>query len=171
MAKLSMNMWFPLANNKEIVMYEKILIKYEPKKENLLRILHEIQDSNPNNYISQKAIEEIGKYLNVPYNHIYGVVTFYTMFHTKPRGKNIIRICDSPTCFLKGSKTMIQKLKELLQIEVGETTKDELFTLETTSCLGVCANAPVMMINKTVYGDLNEEKLEKIINDIKGRQS
>ncbi len=148
-------------------MYEKILEKFEPKKENLLRILHEIQDNQPQNYIPEDAVIEIGNYLKIPYNHIYGVITFYTMFHTKPRGKYIIRLCDSPVCFLNGSKNILKRLKELLNLNIGETTPDGLFTLELTSCLGVCANSPVMMINRDVYGDLSEEKAEKIIRNIK----
>ena len=152
-------------------MYEEIIKKFEPKKENLLKILHAVQDSEPQNYIPQKAILEIGEYLNLPYNHIYGVVTFYTMFHTKPAGKYIIRLCDSPVCFLNGSKNVLKRLKELLNLEIGETTPDGLFTLELTSCLGVCANSPVMMINKDIYGDLTEDRAEEIIREIKRGQS
>jgi NADH-quinone oxidoreductase subunit E len=91
------------------------------------------------------------------------------MFSTKPRGKNIIRLCESPPCFLKGSETILRKLRELLDVKVGETTKDGMFTLELCACLGVCGNAPVMMINEDVYGDLTEAKVEKIIAEIKGR--
>ncbi len=152
-------------------MYEEIIKKFEPKKENLLKILHAVQDSEPQNYIPQKAILEIGEYLNLPYNHIYGVVTFYTMFHTKPAGKYIIRLCDSPVCFLNGSKNVLKRLQELLNLEIGETTPDGLFTLELTSCLGVCANSPVMMINKDIYGDLTEDRAEEIIREIKRGQS
>ena len=92
------------------------------------------------------------------------------MYSTKPRGKNIIRLCESPPCYIKGSENMLRKMKILLGINVGETTKDGLFTLEFTSCLGVCGNAPVMMINDDVYGDLTEEKVEEIIEKIRGRR-
>ena len=151
-------------------MYEKIFANYEPKKENLIRILHDIQNANPQHYISEEAVTKVSEFLNVPYNHIYGVVTFYTMYSTKPRGKNIIRLCDSPPCFLKGSKNILKKLEEILNVKAGETTEDGIFTLETAACLGVCGNAPVMMINEDVYGDLSEEKTEKIIKDIRGRE-
>jgi NADH-quinone oxidoreductase subunit E len=90
------------------------------------------------------------------------------MFSTKPRGTNIIRLCESPPCFLRGSDKIIAKLREILGVKVGETTKDGLFTLEVCACLGVCANAPVVMINEDVYGDLTEEKIESIINKLKG---
>ncbi|HPY97136.1 MAG TPA: NADH-quinone oxidoreductase subunit NuoE [Candidatus Cloacimonadota bacterium] len=151
-------------------MYEKIFSKYTPERENLIYILHDIQDNHPQNYISEEAVAAVGKYLRVAPAHIYGVLTFYTMFSTKPRGKNIIRLCESPPCFLKGSDKIIAKLRELLNIRVGETTGDELFTLETCACLGVCGNAPVMMINEDVYGDLTEEIVTVIINKLKGEK-
>jgi len=81
------------------------------------------------------------------------------MYSTKPRGKNIIRLCESPPCYIKGSENILH--------EVGETTKDGCFTLELCACLGVCGNAPVMMINNDVYGDLTEEKVEEIIEKVR----
>jgi NADH-quinone oxidoreductase E subunit len=151
-------------------MYEKFIKKYAPTKDNLIYILHEIQDNHPQQYVSEEAVQEVSEYLKVSPAHIYGELTFYTMFSTKPRGKNIIRLCESPPCFLRGSEQILKKLKESLDVKIGETTKDGLFTLELCACLGVCGNAPVMMINEDVYGDLTEKKVEKIINDIKGRQ-
>lgn len=151
-------------------MIKEICQKYAPRKDNLIQILHEIQDQDPQHYISPEAVDTVAEYLDIPVNHIYGVLTFYTMYSTKPRGKNIIRLCESPPCYIKGSENMLRKMKILLGINVGETTKDGLFTLEFTSCLGVCGNAPVMMINDDVYGDLTEEKVEEIIERIRGRR-
>lgn len=150
-------------------MYEKILKKYTPEKENLIYILHDIQDADPHKYVSEEAVEIVSEYLKIPVSHIYGVLTFYTMYSTKPRGRNVIRLCESPPCFLKGSEQMLKKLREMLGVKIGETTRDGLFTLELCACLGVCGNAPVMMINDDVYGNLTEEKLVKIITEIKGR--
>ena len=150
-------------------MYEEILNKYAPDQENLIYILHEIQDNNPQNFVPEEAVVEISNYLKVSPAHIHGVLTFYSMFSTKPRGKNIIRLCESPPCFLKGSEKMLKKLREVLGVKIGDTTEDGMFTLELCACLGVCGNAPVMMINEDVYADLTEEKVEKIIADIKGR--
>jgi len=151
-------------------MYENIFSKLEPEKENLIYILHEIQDEHPQHYISEEAVEKVSEYLRIPKSHIQGVLTFYTMFSTKPRGKNIIRLCESPPCFLKGSEEILKKLRELLEVKIGETTSDGLFTLELCSCLGVCGNAPVMMINEDIYGDLTEEKVENIIEKLRGRE-
>ncbi|MCB5266001.1 MAG: NADH-quinone oxidoreductase subunit NuoE [Candidatus Cloacimonetes bacterium] len=150
-------------------MYKEICAKYAPNKDNLIYILHEIQDTHPQHYISTEAVNEISKYLKLPENHIYGVLTFYSMYSTTPRGKHIIRLCESPPCYIKGSINILRKLKTILGVSVGETTKDGKFTLELCACLGVCGNAPVMMINDDVYGDLSEEKVEDIIDKIRGR--
>ncbi|HNZ32862.1 MAG TPA: NADH-quinone oxidoreductase subunit NuoE [Candidatus Cloacimonas sp.] len=148
-------------------MIKEICKKYAPHKDNLIQILHEIQNADPQHYISNEAVDTVAEYLNIPANHIYGVLTFYTMYSTKPRGKNIIRLCESPPCYIKGSENILRKLKVLLGVNVGETTKDGLFTLELCACLGVCGNAPVMMINDDFYGDLTEEKVEEIIDKIR----
>ena len=148
-------------------MYREICSKYAPDKDNLICILHEIQNSHPQHYISEEAVQTVAEYLGVPANHIYGVLTFYTMYSTKPRGQIIIRLCESPPCYIKGSENILHKLMTLLDIEVGETTKDGCFTLELCACLGVCGNAPVMMINNDVYGDLTEEKVEEIIEKVR----
>ena len=148
-------------------MYKEICTKYTPDKDNLIYILHEIQDTHPQHYISEEAVQAVAEYLNVPPNHIYGVLTFYTMYSTKPRGSNIIRLCESPPCYIKGSENILRKLKILLGVETGETTKDGLFTLELCACLGVCGNAPVMMVNNVVYGGLPQERVEEIIARIR----
>ncbi len=147
-------------------MFLDVCKKYTPTKDNLIYILHEIQDNHPQHYISEEAVQTVSKYLNVPVNHIYGVLTFYSMYSTKPRGKYIIRLCESPPCYIKGSDNILRRLKSLLHVNVGETTKDGLFTLELCACLGVCGNAPVMMVNDDVYGDLTEEKIVSIIDKL-----
>ncbi|HRY83346.1 MAG TPA: NADH-quinone oxidoreductase subunit NuoE [Candidatus Cloacimonadota bacterium] len=148
-------------------MYKEICSKYEATKDNLIYILHDIQDTHPQHYISDEAVTAISEYLSIPPNHIYGVLTFYTMYSTKPRGKNIIRLCESPPCYIKGSENILRKLKVLLGVDTGETSKDGQFTLELCACLGVCGNAPVMMINDNVYGDLTEEKVVEIIEKVR----
>jgi NADH-quinone oxidoreductase subunit E len=148
-------------------MYREICEKYAPDKDNLIYILHEIQDTHPQHYLSEEAVQVVSEYLDVPPNHIFGVLTFYTMYSTTPRGKNIIRLCESPPCYIKGSENILRKLKVLLGVEAGQTTKDGLFTLELCACLGICGNAPVMMINDDFYGDLTEEKVEDIIEKLR----
>jgi NADH-quinone oxidoreductase E subunit len=148
-------------------MYQEIFSKYTPTKDNLIYILHEIQDTHPQHYISEEAVHAIADYLHVTASHIYGVITFYSMYSTTPRGKNIIRLCESPHCYIKGSDNILRKLKNSLNVSTGDTSKDGLFTLELCACLGVCGNAPVMMINDDVYGDLTEDKIDEIITKLR----
>lgn len=146
---------------------DEIIKKYEPKEENILDILHDIQDSDPQHYLNKEVIKKVSKHLNISLSQIYGVITFYTMFSVKPRGKFIIRICQSAPCHLMGSKSLIEHLEQLLRVDVGETTEDGVFTLEITSCLGVCGVAPAMMINDDVYGNLTPERVNNIIEKMR----
>ncbi len=133
--------------------------------ENVLLILHEFQNSNPHHYLSEDDLAMIAGYLNVPYSSIYGVVSYYTMFSLMPRGKHIIRVCDSPVCQMADSNDILTKLRNYLGINVGVTTADGVFTLETTECLGQCDSAPGMSVDERYYGNLNAKKIRKIIKD------
>lgn len=144
---------------------EEVLKKYENKPENILSILHEIQDMNPLKYLTEEDLKIVSERLNLPYSFVYGVASFYTMFSLKPRGKYIIRVCESPPCHLVGSENILNELKKILKVDIGQTTEDNLFTLEITSCLGVCGVAPAIMINEDVYGNLTVEKIKEIIEE------
>ena len=146
---------------------ESIFQKYENKPENILLILHDIQDENPNKYLTEEDLKEVSERLNLPYSFVYGVASFYSMFSLKPRGKYIIRVCESPPCHLMGSENILNELKKILEIDIGETTRDNLFTLEISSCLGVCGVAPAIMINEEVYGNLTKEKIKEIIDNLR----
>lgn len=142
---------------------EAILKKFKPSLDNILYILHDLQDNNPQRYLAKKDIRVCTDYLNVPYSYVHSVASFYTMFSLEPRGSNIIRLCDSPPCHLMGSKSLLDYLKKALKVDVGGTTKDGKFTLELTSCLGVCGVAPAMMINDEMVGNLTPEKVDAIL--------
>jgi NADH-quinone oxidoreductase E subunit len=142
----------------------ELISKYPRSREYLLLILHELQRANPRNYLTPEDLRLAADYLNLPLSAVHDTVTFYTMFSLRPRGKHIIRLCDSPPCHLAGSWSLLSALKRELGIEVGETTPDGLFTLELTSCLGVCGVAPAMMVDDEVYGNLTEERLREILD-------
>lgn len=147
----------------------EILKEYSPDHINILGILHALQNNNPYNYLDESDMKAVAEYLNTTLSHVYGVATYYTMFSIKPRGRYIIRVCNSPVCHLEGSINIIDELKSILSIGVGETTKDRLFTLELTECLGQCSDAPVIMINEDIFGDLSREKIESILNQYKNK--
>ncbi len=140
-----------------------ILHKYPPLMENVLLILHEFQNNNPRNYLSEKDMAMIAKYLNVTDSSIYGIVSYYTLFSLKPRGKHIIRICNSPICDMAGSRNIFTELRRNLKIGFGETTAQGLFTLEATECLGQCDKAPGMAIDEEFYGNLTAKKIKTIL--------
>lgn len=149
----------------------EILKKFSPEHENMLNILHAMQDNNPHNYLGSDELKAVAAYLNTTLSHVYGVATYYTMFSVKPRGKYIIRACNSPVCLMEGSLNVLDELKKLLAIDIGETTADRLFTLEMSECLGQCARAPVMMINQEIYGNLDRKMISGIILDLKEKNS
>ncbi|PKP57341.1 NADH-quinone oxidoreductase subunit E [Candidatus Atribacteria bacterium HGW-Atribacteria-1] len=116
---------------------------YKDKQENLVQVLREIHKGQ--NYITSKQLEEVAQKLDIPLSKVYGVSTFYTLLSPKPKGKYVIKICSSTPCYMAGSENLLKYLKDKLKIQEGETTADGLFTLEMTSCLGICAVAPAMM--------------------------
>lgn len=155
---------FPVQENERI---RKVLKEFEPEKENIISILHLIQDNQESNYIPGEALRAVADYLGITTSEAYGVISFYTMFSENSRGKYIIRVCTSAPCYVMGSDTVIGSLKKILGINIGETTKDNLFTLELSSCLGICDVAPAMMINDEVYGNLTHKKIEEIIEGMR----
>jgi len=143
----------------------RILKKFEPKQENLLLLLHALQKDNKQNYLTAEDLETTAQYLSLPPSFVHGVATFYSMFSLKPRGQYIIRICQSPPCHQMGSSDLIEEVSRALGVEVGETTPDGLFTLETSECFGVCGVAPAMTVNEEVYGNLTPERVRAIFID------
>jgi len=127
---------------------------YPPSTEYMLDMLHDLQDAEPRHYLTKEALRAVAAYVDVPLSEIISTATFYTMYSLKPRGRHIIRLCESPPCQLVGAESILDILKSHLGIDVGETTEDDAFTLETSSCLGVCGVAPAMMIDKELYGGL-----------------
>ena len=140
-----------------------ILHKYPPEMENVLLILHDFQNSNPHHYLSENDLAMIARYLKMPNSSIYGVASYYTMFSLTPRGKHIIRVCNSPVCQMADSNDILVELRNHLGIDIGATTTDGVFTLETTECLGQCDTAPGMSVDEEYYGNLTAKTIKRII--------
>jgi len=149
---------------------KEIINKYGNKRENLLQILHDIQNQSPQNYISEENIKTLSEEMRIPVSDIKGTASFYSMFSFNPRGKYLVRICESPPCHILGAKTIFDAVEKKLGIKEGETTKDGLFTLEGSSCLGICGVAPAMMINDEAYGNLDEKKINEILEQIQEKE-
>lgn len=133
----------------------------------LMSILHKAQEVY--GYISQEAIETISRNLGIPTARIWGIVTFYHYFTLTPRGKYVISVCLGTACYVKGSARVLDKVKDILSIDLNETTEDGLFTIEAKYCLGCCGLAPVMMINDKVYEKLTTKKIAEIINSLRAQ--
>lgn len=142
---------------------EKILSKYEKDKSNLIQILNEVQETY--GYIPEAVQLEISNYLGMEMAEIYGVITFYARFTLKPKGKYNIAVCLGTACFVKGSEKVLDRVKQKLGIDVGETTTDGKFSLEATRCIGACGLAPVFTVNDEVYGKATPELVDKVIDE------
>ena len=147
---------------------QKILNVYTEDKSNLIQILNDVQEHY--GYIPKHAQIAISEYLNMPLAEIYGVITFYARFTLKPKGKYNIAVCLGTACFVKGSEKVLDKAKEILGIDVGETTEDGKFSLEATRCIGACGLAPVFTVNDEVYGKATPELMAKVIEEYKNKE-
>lgn len=143
---------------------EGIKKEYKQEKDNLIQILNEVQEHF--GYVPKEAQEAISEFLGIPMAEIYGVITFYSRFSLKPKGKYNISVCMGTACFVKGSQKILDRLLERLKIEVGETTADGKFSIEETRCVGACGLAPVFTVNGEVYGKATVQKLDQVLDDL-----
>jgi NADH-quinone oxidoreductase subunit E len=143
------------------------LWKYDGHAGALIPLLQSAQDTY--GYVSEKAIDYISHVTGIPAADIYGVVTFYAQFRTRPLGKNIIKICNGTACHVNGAKMVYNTIQDELNITYDETTEDGNFSLLSVACIGCCSLAPVITINGETFGRLEANKLRKIIRDFKRR--
>lgn len=139
-----------------------LVTQYGKERAELIPILQDINAKF--GYISPDAIEELSLLMNIPTNEIFTVATFYRMLSTKPRGKHLIQFCDSAPCHVVGGRQVWLALKKELGLESGETSKDNKWTLQTTSCLGVCGIGPVLVIDHDIYGNVLPEQIKNILS-------
>jgi NADH:ubiquinone oxidoreductase subunit E len=135
--------------------------KHGRKRESLMPILQGIV--NRHNYLTDEAMVEVARELDISAAEVYGTASFYTFLDTVPRGKYIIRICKTITCSMKGKNDILLAIEDMLKIKAGETTSDKQFTLLETNCIGWCHKAPAILINEKPYTELTVEKVVEII--------
>ncbi len=143
----------------------QILSRYPVRRSALLPLLNLAQRED--GYVSEPAMKEIARILRLTPSQVYEVVTFYTMLNLKPIGKFHIQVCKSLMCALVGSDTLVGWLQARLGIRPRETTPDRLFTLSTVECLASCGTGPMMQVNEEYYEQLTEEKVDRILADLK----
>ncbi len=140
---------------------EEFIDNMETTKGALIEILHKAQ--NIFGYLPRDVQLYIARKLGIPGAEVFGVVSFYSYFTTKPNGKHTISVCMGTACFVRGADKIIERLKEKLEVESNEITEDGLFTLKDVRCVGACGLAPVVMVDDKVFGRVKEEDLDDII--------
>ena len=147
---------------------EKILSEFEKNQKELIHILHEVQKKY--GYIPSLAVSDISRHLKISESEIYGVLSFYKAFTLKPRGKYIITICLGTACHVRGAPMILDEFKRKLGIEPGETTDDDLFTLETVICVGACALGPIAIADVYYHGQMKTGEVGKLVEKLKNEK-
>ena len=143
---------------------EELKKSYPTTQALVLPVLWMIQEEH--GYISEESMKYAAQLLDVPFAHVLGVVTFYTMFHSNPVGKHHIEVCTNVSCMLRGSEKIVELLEKRLGIGLGETSKDKKWTLWEVECMGSCGTAPMLAVGEEYHENLTPEKLEQILSDL-----
>lgn len=154
-----------MTEGEKYALLDEVINDYNKQESNLIQILHIAQvifgclPNEVQSFIAEK--------MDLPISKVSGVVTFYSFFSIEPKGEYIISVCLGTACYVRGGKKIMEKLKEILCIDVGETTEDMKFTLEVVRCMGACGLAPAVRINDKVYKRVNPNKLQQILKQYK----
>ncbi|MDI6728022.1 MAG: NAD(P)H-dependent oxidoreductase subunit E [Thermodesulfovibrionales bacterium] len=141
---------------------KKILSDYKKNEGNLIYLLQKIQDAY--GYVPEDAVKWFSNELDIPASKFYGVITFYPKFRLKPTGKNTITVCCGAACHIKGSDKILGEVKGILSLKDDEDTTQNLsFTVQKATCIGACSIAPVVILNDQVHGDMDMERVSKLL--------
>ena len=149
----------------EIPNTAEILSRYNHDRDNLMCILHEINDSRGN--ISEKDMQEIASHLHISPTDVYGTATFYSFLNTEPKGRYVVRLCKSLSCDMAGKQAVAVSLEHAAGTTFGKTSADGRFTLEYANCMGWCDQGPAMLVNQEVHTRLTPEKVTEILSQLK----
>jgi NADH:ubiquinone oxidoreductase subunit E len=146
--------------------FEKILRKHIKEEGNVISILQDLQKKF--GHVPREAVYWFSERLNIPASNFFGVATFYSQFHLKPRGRHIIAACCGTACHVRGADPIVHRLRDDLRLSEGkETTDDMQFTFERVACMGACSLAPVIKIDKRVYGNMTQDEAVDRLNEFK----
>ena len=151
-----------LSPSKEDVHAEREQALLPRTSASVIPLLQQAQEEE--GFVSEEAIERVARYTGSPPSAIYSVATFYSQFRLRRPGRHMIRVCEGTACHVLGVDAVLERLTEELGIQVGGTTADGLFTLESVRCLGCCSLAPAVMIDEEVYGRVRQERIHKILD-------
>lgn len=150
----------------ELAKVDEIIEGYGGEKSWLVMILQDLQEEY--NYLPRPVLDRVAERLDMGLSRVYNVATFYSSFSLTERGRHVIRVCDGTACHLRGAPLFRDEISRQLDIDVGETTGDKLFTLEVVACLGACALAPVMTVGHKYHGQMTLEKLRDALASYRG---
>lgn len=154
-----------MSEAEKYALLEEVISDYGAKECNLIQVLHIAQAIF--GFLPNEVQTFIAEKMDLPVSKVGGVVTFYSFFSTKPKGKYVIRVCLGTACYVRGGKKIMEKLKDVMGIEVGETSEDMKFSLEVVRCMGACGLAPAIRVNDKVYKRVNSNKLQQILEQYK----
>lgn len=148
----------------ELAKVEELKSHYPTNQAAVMGVLHMMQDKY--GYIDTERCAYVAGLLDLPVEHVYGVISFYEMYHEHPLGKFNLQVCTNVSCLLRNSDMVLDVIRERLGVGPGETTKDGLFTVHEIECLGSCGTAPMMSVNKDYHENLTRESVNKLIDDL-----
>lgn len=157
--------FMPKGGNKMLL--EKVLSNYPKRKDYLLESLIDVDEKKVDHYITEEEIKRIANYFETKESHVCSVMSFYTLLSTKPRGKYIVQVCKDVPCYVNDTFNVLKTVEEFLGIQLGETSNDNLFTIEFTACIGCCDESPAMRINHETYTNLTKGKVITLLEQYK----
>jgi NADH-quinone oxidoreductase subunit E len=143
-------------------LYRQVLSSFEDKAEKLIPVLHRVQDNY--GYLPQEAVLPIATFLNITVGQVYSVASFYDEFRLTPLGRNRVTVCRGTACHIQGAPQILASMEQLLEIKDGETRDDLEYTLESVACIGCCALAPCMKVNRDVHGEMTLAKVRGLFS-------
>ncbi len=148
---------------------DSVLTQYKGEKNDLIPILQKAQEKF--GYLPRDVMEGIARFLRLPASIVFGVSTFYSQFKFVPMGKKVVRVCRGTACHVRGADKILQEFERKLCIKPGETTEDREYTLETVACIGACALAPTLTVNKDVKGKMTTQRVREMLDKDKGSEN
>lgn len=158
----------PLKDEDQKFIIDQAIAENKERPGAVMLVLNEVQGKI--GHVSPFMQAYIAKNLNVPPGQVHGVVTFYSFFKTQPRGKHTIKFCLGTACYVAGVPQLVEKAKQMLSIELGQTTSDGQITMEECRCVGACSQAPVIVVNDEVQGKLRPNKFPQILKKVQSQQ-
>jgi NADH-quinone oxidoreductase subunit E len=144
---------------------DEILSSFKKDRDELINILQKVQETF--RYLPEEAMCKVAAFLNIPVSQVYGVATFYALFRTEPSGKHTVCVCRGTACHVRGGDSVLREIEKKLGVKPGQTTKDMEYTLIKVACIGACALAPNITLDKETYGLMNSKKIEEVFGGYK----